>query len=95
MNNQSPQYPATLHDLLLQFVESTPQSSSLRQRWSTLLSGIWQALSSLSSSVVAGHTCNDIALDCLNGLPPRCKTQVRTQGLIIQRNKNEDKEALK
>lgn len=56
-----------LHDLCLQEIASTPQSSWLKHLWSLRASGTWQALSTCWSpwigfKVVAGQTCKDIAL---------------------------------
>lgn len=67
INDQRPQYPAILHDLRLQVLASTPQSSSLKHLWSTRISGMWQALSSRLSFdswwiIEAGQTWSDMAL---------------------------------
>lgn len=66
--NQSPQKPAKLQVLRLQFTESMPHSSSLEQLWSIWTSGTWHELSNcgLYSSVVPGHSSLAIALGFFN-----------------------------
>lgn len=67
INDQRPQYPARLHDLRLQVLASTPQSSSLKHLWSAPVSGMWQALSSRLAFgswwiIEAGQIWSDMAL---------------------------------